>query len=502
MSILLNLYNLPQSLCVALSLLAVFGLLAQAMVLMVNANRLRRSQVRQAEDILEWAILLHLLLYSFLVAGAVSARRSGFVATGGFGAARWLSFSIVGIPACILACYRAFRRRRVTRRYRKWRRLLRDAAASVLVLPAVEMLAGQAYLLILCAVLLYWLIRAVRMCRRRYKRLRNRISRLSIKEAIDSLNTGLLFSEQDGFIVLINRRMLELMRGLTGAISQNGTEFFERLCRGDCLPECKQLELDDHLAYRLSDQSVWMFTRSTVEHGKKQYHQISATDVTARWNATVELRRQNSELDRRIGELHTAIKNLDILYREEETLRAKIRIHDMMGQRIAILIRALRENLRPDKALLTAFTDGLLTGLLDEEPAYQIERELEMMLDMYEGIGIHVTMHGRLPEISSYARVFTEIISERITAAVRDQSPREFSIAINRTGGGGEHAWVLTMEAQGSEAEKGLAESTRTGSVVRKLRALGGTLHVRSDPCFLLVASIPERGTQENEENA
>jgi len=143
----------------------------------------------------------------------------------------------------------------------------------------------------------------------------------------------------------------------------------------------------------------------------------------------------------------------------------------------------------------------LLTGLMEEEPMHHIERELEMMLDMYEGIGIHVTMHGRLPEISSYARVFIDIISERITAAVRDQSPKEFSIAINRTGRGGERSWVLTMEAQGSETERGLVESTRIGSAARKLRALGGTLHVRSDPCFLLVASIPEGWACENGEN-
>lgn len=51
----------------------------------------------------------------------------------------------------------------------------------------------------------------------------------------------------------------------------------------------------------------------------------------------------------------------------EELLRGKGRVHDVLGQRISLLLRALRENKQPDEALLSAFAEGLPRDFWEDE---------------------------------------------------------------------------------------------------------------------------------------
>ena len=85
---------------------------------------------------------------------------------------------------------------------------------------------------------------------------------------------------------------------------------------------------------------------------------LTADDVTARWDAVKHLARQNEALEQRGRELRHTIEHLQAICEAEEIARSKGRVHDLLGQRISLLLRALRDGQQPDEALLMDFAAG------------------------------------------------------------------------------------------------------------------------------------------------
>lgn len=102
----------------------------------------------------------------------------------------------------------------------------------------------------------------------------------------------------------------------------------------------------------------------------------------------------------------------------EELLRGKGRVHDVLGQRISLLLRALRENRQPDETLLSAFAGGLPRNFWEDE-APSPDRRLELLTNMFRDMGVKVLIHGTLPQQEEVALEFADIAAECVTNAVR-----------------------------------------------------------------------------------
>lgn len=90
----------------------------------------------------------------------------------------------------------------------------------------------------------------------------------------------------------------------------------------------------------------------------------------------------------------------------------------MLGQRISLLLRALRDHQQPDEALLMDFACSLPTALREDRrpsPAHRLVRLRETFL----GMDVSVEFRGELPEDDNAADSFAEIAVECVTNAVR-----------------------------------------------------------------------------------
>ena len=476
----LSFYTLPQAACVAISAIAACAVIIQAVAFVFNLYRYRAGLAQKIENALEAAILLQTLLMALLMGHVLNGLREDLITSPGYDLPRLLVFISILLPAALVCLLR-----------KTWRPLP-AAAAAALTLPAVEAASGSLFMPLYGAALLFWLLRGVLVCLARYRALRTGISALSIKEAIDALRSGILFCESDGYIILINRRMWALMKLLTGGVGRDGRAFYARLSRGNCHPGCEKSELDGRMVYRLPDRSVWMFAENVIHIKRRTYYQISAADVTGQWDAAERLREQNDELDRQSGELIKTISNLHEIYRREETLRAKSRIHDILGQRIAVLIRSLRGNDRPDQELLDAFADGLMNDLREVRPDRSFAHEIELIIEMFAGIGVRVTFCGEFPANPEASEVFMDVITEGVTNAVRHGFSAEIDITCAAEGRG----WTLRISNSGIAPEGPVSEGGGISGMRRKLAGMGGRLGLQTEPLFVLTAVIPE-GTEE-----
>ena len=343
------------------------------------------------------------------------------------------------------------------------KRLLRigfEAAVLVLLLGADYFISEFFLKMAVVFVMWIWILRDIRQIVLCGKELRTSISAISIKEGMDALPAGLLFFAQDGRVMLINRRMQELLReiGESHVFSQTGNRVHEAGGR------------------------MWMFARSKMLIGKKWYTQLTAADVTEQWSLTEELRAKKVQLEQRGLELSAALNELDAVCRAEEALWLRTRVHDVLGQRVTLLLRALREQTPPDTQL-SAFANDLPQLLRENRDTEAAARRLQRLQELMREIGVTLSVRGELPDCPETADLIADIVMECSTNAVRHGFAAEIDV---RLGQG-----VLTVANNGRLPERALVPGHGISGMQKKLAAAGGRLTIQTTAPFTVTAEFP-----------
>lgn len=465
----LEFYRLPEFIRVTASVLAV------ASVVTLSAGAFYSAVRRRSLEALLLALMtLHAVLLIYLIAQVQLGAGDGFIVSSGVRALRYASFAATAVIAAAVALGR------------KAASPLLAILPALITLPISETVSGSLFPMSFCLALLIDIAFSATVIAAARREISTSLSAASVKQAIDALHTGIMFCEPSGYILLINRRMLSLMQTLTGETMRDGKKFYERLCAGECKHGCAGLRLDDNAAYRLPDSSVWMFSFAPVSSGGREYIQLTASDVSERWRMTEELEAQQIALLARSGELRDATENIHELCREEEALRMKSRFHDVLGHRVALLLRALRENKEPDETLLSD-----LSLEVESEPAGGAAAESKKRIDTLQsallGVGVELSITGELPEDAGLSSLAADIITEGSTNAVRHGFPSRVDVLLESSSG----AFSVTITNNGTPPKGEIREGGGLLGMRRRLQALGGSLATAASPRFVLTARVP-----------
>lgn len=470
-----ELYTWPAAARLLLTFLIALTVLFQTLAAVLSFSRRRRSYRRVLENHLEIALLLQVLTASLLHGQVMQGYESSLIAPTGYGALHIAVFALLLLMAvAVLAAAR-----------KPWPLLV--ILASGLTLPPVEAVFGNIFAYLYLAEISFFLGRSVYISIRRYREIRTELSALSIKNMIDSLHTGLLFSEPDGFILLVNARMQQLMQTVTGQVYRNAKQFYERLLLGDLENSCQKANLEGQVVCLLPDESAWMFTQSVLEMGRKKNIQFTATDITRRWALTVQLWRQERELREKGAELNRAISRLHILARERETQKAKMRAHDVLGQRLSLLLRTLRSEQALDYDLLRFLSQGLLDDLKAEEIKPSPQKELASLQQLFGSIGVAIELQGELPEDPPRGHLFTDIIKKSVTNAVH----HGFATKIEIHSGFSKGRYRLKVSNNGRTPRRTIIEGGGIGGIRKAIEPYGGVLTITTGPRFVLTVDLP-----------
>lgn len=456
-----------------LTFLLALCVLDQTLTVVLSWFRHPRNRTRICENILEAAILVQIFACSLVHGQAMHSYELGLVTPSGYIALRYAACAASAAMALIVAG------------------LLRNPwplaiiAASASVLPAMEGL-GSAFAYLYLATLAFWLLRSTHICILRYGEIRSSLSVLSIKNAIDSLHSGVMFGEQDGFILLANAQMQRLMLVISGRVRRNGWFFYQRLEEGEVQPGCRTAELEGQIVCLLPDQTAWMFTKSELHIHHKKYIQLTATDITLRWDMTERLQRQEQALQHKGEQLKQAIAGLHTLCRQRETQRAKMRAHDILGERLALLLQAVRNGESLDSDMLLS-----LRGLIDELKAGPgapcPQGELNTMQQAFGTIGVEVALDGELPPDNEAAMLLVDIIREGVSNAVRHAYATRVAVRISRGNG----SWQLVLTDNGQPPRGRITEGGGISGMRRRVEQQGGALDIAPLPRFELTVDLP-----------
>ncbi|MDY3014612.1 MAG: hypothetical protein SOR61_05385 [Evtepia sp.] len=471
-------YRLPPWMLTALVMVLALCIVLQTLAISYSIRRLRTSWVRQVENGMECVILAALFLFAALLAQVQYGLFCGFLDPSAYGLARqgvFLLAAVLGTAAAVGT------------------ELLRPFFAvggTAVLLPMTERLAGPAYPLVFLAAILFFLLRGGVLCLTRRRALHTQLSTISVKEAIDTLHTGLLFFRREGDILLCNRRMAVLAQQMTDGPLHDGREFQRRLEGGPLRRGCVREALGGQQVIRLPDASVWSIASHDIPIGRRTWVLLTADDVTERWDAVTLLAHQNQVLEKRGQELRHTIEHLQAICEAEEIARSKGRVHDLLGQRISLLLRALRDDKQPDEVLLMEFVRNLPSAFLEEQPPSPAHR-LEMLKETFQGMEVSVEIRGELPEDTEVAGNFAEIAVECVTNAVRHGYATRVQFHFFQN-----DCWRMTVTDNGIPPAGPIREGGGIGGMRRRARRLGGTLELYTIPRFRIELSVPKEAVQ------
>ena len=458
-----------------ITLLLVLCVITQTLTALLSHYRRPYSRSRLYENLMELFVLFQIVVISLPYGQVMNGYFASFIAPTGYGALLYIAAACVSLIACVvIACTKSLYPSLII-------------AISCLTLPAWEATSGGAYAWFYVIALLFWLLRGVHISILRYREIRTGISALSVKNAIDTMHAGVLFSSPDGFMLLINEMMQRLMTEITGKIQRNGRAFYEALSSGELRAGCQRTEYEGQIVCQLADETAWMFTKTELEIKNKPYVQLTAADITRRWMLTAQLQRQEELLKHRGDEIKDTIANLHVLSRENEIQRTKLRAHDVLGRRLTLLLRVMRGEQTPDYDLIRTQSLKLLDDLKQGQSAVSPDDRIDSLRQTFEMFGVDIQIDGELPEDDTKGHIFADIINESVTNAVRHGFATKVSVQIGHS----DDSCRLEISDNGFPPAKPIVEGGGIGGMRSAIARHGGVLEVIAHPRFLIRVGLP-----------
>ncbi len=426
---------------------------------------------KRKESFFEIFILLHLIVISVILRELNSAIGSSNILLMGYKNIRWfLGIILVGFAIYIY-------------REKEEKNLLLASILVLVSLPINENLPYGFYSLLFILSLILLTARGMVLYLGEKKKQKIKISKNSIKEALDTQENGILFMEDNGNILLFNKSILYLMKEITGGYFRNGNLFWERLLELEEKPTY-YIEEKNLLNLRLEDKS-WQFTKKEINYKKKKVFQITAVDVTEEEDINQELIFYDNQLKKQHQDFKRALDKIQELRKEEAISRFWEYIHGTLGHYLSIIQRILKQKpieVEDLKASMKSMNQDL-RAIREVEP----EKTYQDMVETFQALGIKLHRKGSLPEDKDISNLFIDIIREGINNAIRHGQSENIDIYLNEK----DKRNTLVISNDGEPLREEIKWGGGLKNIKKRVEDLGGQVGVFLQPEFTLFIEVP-----------
>jgi signal transduction histidine kinase len=330
-------------------------------------------------------------------------------------------------------------------------------------------------------------------------KVKDSVSRLSIREAVDLYPGGILYASDKGRILIINPAMSKLLNSLGINSRADVPALWDDLQNRQDDFSVSVKALGEQLLIRLRNAGSWLISRQSVVLDKKQYMQLLAVDVTDEDMLNVQIEESNLALEQTGREILDAIGTIDELEKQREILRMKARIHDSLGHRLSILSRLLDSGqdiittIRQLKPMLTDLSEAIRDSA-DACP----DHVLTSLVNSFALIGTVIHQKNSLPDDREVALAFAEVVREGSTNAVRHADARNVFVSFEEQ----KDAFTLILRNDGSLPMGDIEEGGGITGMRQRVGELGGTLAITVWPHFSIVARVPRKQRGEKDDTS
>ena len=312
--------------------------------------------------------------------------------------------------------------------------------------------------------------------RERYVR-RHSINVNSVADALNNVDCGLMYSEWDGTIVLINHKMWQLARIFSDAQYYNALDFWRMIISFDESADAKRIDFTSWPAFLLKDNTVWSFERSILSDADKRYLEIVARDVTDLYNKRVKVEEEITELSSVQGRLQEVLKNISTTGNDEELLAYKVHIHDRLGNAILRTRQILRGSVQnfeePARESILGLWNNTIKAFKNNRLEVEQNKEgsLAALYSQAETLGIELFMFGDFPV---YNEVAIRAVREAMYNSIRHAYANSLTVESYKEDGG----YRVHIYDDGKAQSDAVVEGGGLKSIRRAVEEQGGSMRV------------------------
>lgn len=303
----------------------------------------------------------------------------------------------------------------------------------------------------------------------------NEINYNTFKMAWDSLPIPVAIANERKEIILINEPMYQFMLTFLKRKYRNIQRLWDSLENPDS--EAFRVNKEQgHLIIELPQGESYWAEMEYFELDKENYMQLTLTSISKQQiGESLPLLLSNEGCG-----LQQLLINLEEIKRQEVAEEIHGRLHDFMGQRIAILQRLLSEKDNADYSKLVPMLENVLQDM--RTAALQTpEEQLQNIITSFHTMGLDLRLTGKLPERLDWAQCFVNMVREGATNAVRHGEATIVEVTIEQQNLGAQISIVSNGSIPVSiEKGKGLQ------GIEKALKSLGGTLEIILNEDFIL----------------
>ena len=286
------------------------------------------------------------------------------------------------------------------------------------------------------------------------------LSILSIKNAIDLSDNGIMFLNDKGNIILINKVMKDILKEYK--INSNYIEKLQEKSNEQII-KC----LDRKWQLKINNNEVVLF------------------DITDLYNIQEKIMKQNIMIEENNTRLIEELNNIEKIIKEKKIIKIKNEFHDILGHRLSLFIQYLKQdNVNKEEIKF------MLNNLFEQFDSIKSPTEnLNKLIEVYKVFNININIVGNMPQKIKVSEVFFEIIREAVTNAIIHGDSKNIKIVINNNIENIE--MIITND--GKKPNNIINENEGIKGMRRKLNEIGGILIIETDDNFLLKVIINKK---------
>ncbi len=257
---------------------------------------------------------------------------------------------------------------------------------------------------------------------------------LSSKQAIENLNTGLLFANTNGTLLLANRTIYDLCLTLLGKDLQNADEFWGEITNENFLKEHNNIPAAKIPTFILPNGSVWQLSKSIINIQNEQFYQIKAEDITVLHKLSQEIVQANSALQAQQNNLKNTIDNIENITLEEERLASKICIHSDFGSAV------LEGKLYLENSNIASSLDDIcanwlsVTNKMRNNDLYgKSQITLGSLKNTASALGCNLIVMGELPDDENKKDIIILAVRENLINAIRHGNKQRLDVTFTNS---------------------------------------------------------------------
>ena len=285
------------------------------------------------------------------------------------------------------------------------------------------------------------------------------LSILSVKNAIDLSDNGIMFLNDKGNIILINVVMKDILKEYN--INNNYIDNLKE-------KEIKEIH-NEHILKCLN--RVWQLK---INNNKE----IIALDITDIYKIQEKTRNQNIEIEVNNKKILKTLNNIEEVEKEKKLIKIKNEFHDILGHRLSLFGEYLKQD-NINKEEIKFMLDNLFEQFTTLKSP---EENLKKLIEVYKVFNINISIIGKLPKNKEVGETFFEIIREAVTNAIIHANSKNIKVVITNS----LEKIEMLITNDGIKPNNFINENEGIKGMRRKLKEIGGILIIENEDNFIL----------------